>query len=142
MDNNETTEWTLVRLDLTALSSACNYANCQAGAIATGTFPCDINIPLASRFVSPLSQRYEERARSHRDFLRNGININSRLITDDDFLAELNANLTRRGNPEYCLLQDIAYAEAIEMIKSINENSCCLLSRFPKYVGDDGSIIA
>ena len=36
---------------LTAWQSVCNYKNCQAGAKATGTYPCDRNIPLTSNFV-------------------------------------------------------------------------------------------
>ena len=50
---------------LTAWSAACTYTNCQAGAIATGTIPCDVEIPLASKFLAPLHPRYEARARSH-----------------------------------------------------------------------------
>ena len=94
------------------------------------------------KYVSPLPQRFEERARSHREHNRQGININAKLITDDEFLTELNASLIRRENPNYCLLQNYtSYEEAIEWVKNIEENDCRLLSHFPKYVDKAGNVI-
>ena len=95
--------------------------------------------PLASHFVNPLHQMYDERARAHKEFIRNGVNINARLITDEEFLDELNRSLIRRENPEYCLLQrGLSYEESVEKIKSVDSNSCCLLSQFPKYINEEG----
>ena len=126
---------------LVAWHGACNYKNCQAAAIATGTYPCNEEIPLSSHFVKELNPIYQERARAHQQYVDSSLNINGKVITDDDVLDEINQYLIDNEAPEYCLKKEIeSYAEAIESIAAIEENGAKLLSAFPKYVDDDGQV--
>ena len=126
---------------LTAWSSACTYNNCQAGATATGTYPCRVDVPLHSHFVSPLNPRYADKARAHQEFVDKIININGRHINEENFLKELNEYLTAKKNQEYCLLHEgLTYTQAVEIIQNISENDCCLLSHFPKLLDSDGKV--
>ena len=121
---------------LTSWHSVCNYKNCQAGVAATATSPCNREVPLASRFVSPLHERYVQKARAHQDFLDKSFNINAKLMTDMDELNALNDKLKSNSCPDYCLLHN----EAMTIIAKIEENGSKLLSRFPMYCNQEGTI--
>lgn len=126
----------------TAWQSVCNLKNCQSGAKATGTWPCNRDVPLASPFVKELLPRYKERAQSHQEYISKTININGKLLTADDNLRELNEELIKRGAPDYCLIHEgIVYEEAIAMIAAINENNSLLLSPFPKFIDKEGKVM-
>ena len=127
---------------LTAWSSACTYNNCQAGAIATGTYPCNVDVALKSIFVTPLNPRYADRARIHQEFIDSTININGRIINDTDFLKSLDEYLSKSKNQEYCQLQEsINYQESVKKISELQENDCYLLSSFPKLIDNDGKVV-
>ena len=106
---------------LSAWQSVCNYKNCEAGAIATGTYPCNRDVALSSHFVSPLHERYAEKARAHEEYLEKSFNINGKLLTDEDALNALNQKLIDNESPEYCLLSanDSTYKENIAFIYCI-----------------------
>ena len=127
---------------LSAWQSVCNYKNCEAGAIATGTYPCNRDVALSSHFVSPLHERYAEKARAHEEYLEKSFNINGKLLTDEDALNALNQKLIDNESPEYCLLaaNDSTYEENIAFVAGIQENGSKLPSRFPSYCDDDGVI--
>ena len=127
---------------LTSWNSVCNYKNCQAGAAATATSPCNRDVPLSSRFVSPIQERYAEKARVHKEYLEKTFNISSKLMTNPNELDALNAKLIDNSGPEYCLLQDkeMTHEEVMQLISSIEENGSKLLSRFPMYCNDEGTI--
>ena len=127
---------------LTAWKSVCTLKNCQAGAKATGTVPCDVNVPLTSRFVEELNPLYQDKARAHEEYSRKAININAKIITDIDELNELNRNLESKESPEYCLLHEgITYEDAAKLIANLDTNNSRLLSRFPMYVDSEGKIV-
>ena len=127
---------------LTAWKSVCTLKNCQSGASATGTFPCNVEIPLASRFVEKLNPRYQEKAQAHREYAEKMININARVITDNEELSELNRKLQEKGSPDYCLIHEgIAYTDAAKLISSLDTNNCKLLSKFPKYIDAEGKVV-
>lgn len=126
---------------LTAWQCSCTYKNCQAGAQATGTYPCNKSIPLSSRFVQELDPRYAEKASAHQRYVERNVNISAKIITDDDNLQELSTFLMQNNAPDYCLLQErIPYEESMKNIAEINENNSKLLSSFPKYVDADNVV--
>ena len=126
---------------ITAWQSVCNLKNCQAGAKATGTWPCSREVPLASVFVNELHPRYRERALSHQEYINKTININGKLLTDEQNLRELNEKLHERNSPDYCLIHEgINYEEAVEIIAKIEENNSLLLSPFPKFIDHEGKV--
>ena len=126
---------------LTAWQSVCNYKNCQAGARATGTHPCNRAIPLSSRFVKELDERYAEKAIAHQRYIDNSININAKILNDDDMLHTLNEYLSSHQAPDHCLRKErLPYETTISNLAALNENDSKLLSPFPKYVAEDGTV--
>ena len=63
-------------------------------------------------------------------------------MTNPDELDALNAKLIDNSGPEYCLLQDneMTHEEVMQLISSIEENGSKLLSRFPMYCNEEGTI--
>ena len=97
------------------------------------------DIPLASRFVKNLDERYVEKARAHQKYVDNSININSKVLNDDEMLNILNEYLKENEVGEHCLLKErTSYESVMENIASIDENGSKLLSAFPKYVNEEG----
>ena len=126
---------------LTAWQSVCNFKNCQAGAKATGTHPCNRNIPISSRFVKELDERYVDKARAHQRYVDNSININSKVLNSDDMMDTLNRYLIANDTDEYCLLKErVPYETSMSNIAGIQQNGSKLLSAFPKYVNEEGII--
>ena len=97
---------------LVAWHSTCNYKNCQAAAAATGTYPCNVDIPLSSHFVKELNPAYQERTQSHQRYVDATLNINGKVITEQHTLNEINQYLQENEAPWYCLIKEIeSYAD-------------------------------
>lgn len=126
---------------LVAWHSTCNYKNCQAAAKVTGTYPCNRNVPLASHFVKELNPLYQERAKSHQRYVCSNLNINGKVINEDQALNDINQYLVDNAAPMYCLVQETkAYEDVLTYVVSIEENSSKMLSPFPKYIDADGKV--
>ena len=97
---------------------------------------------LYHNFVKVLDARYAEKARAHKKYVDNSININAKVLNDDEMLNILNEYLREHEVDDHCLLQDhIPYENAIENIAKIDANGSKLLSPFPKYVNSEGMLI-
>ena len=91
--------------------------------------------------LKELNPLYQERAKSHQRYVDSSLNINGKVINEDQTLNIINQYLVNNAAPTYCLVQETrSYEDVLEYVVSIEANSSKMLSPFPKYVDTDGMV--
>ena len=122
---------------LHAWSASCTYKNCVNGARKTGTYPVSFDAVCQSPFVRDIPPREAPRQRQER------LDINSRVITTPEAIAEINTMISRFERFRHLCLQPYegTYQRVAQNPVSYERNGCRLLSKLPPFITNADSII-
>ena len=119
-----------------------NIKSCSKSVQLTGTFPVDDEILFKGSFITKITPQLEqiinEKSKRKRGEQIN-ININSKLITDDDFLNEINEYIMDTKKHEHLAFEYYSgdYVQAIPQICKRTKNNCYFLSTIPSFIDEN-----
>lgn len=121
-----------------AWSETCTVEDCMMAAKVTSTYPYDPNIVLSSTFVHVLTIEEIEIMKKKRK--NNRLNINSKVITDLDFLDKLNHTVYQKESFRHiCVYQEVNYIDLCNEIKSGCYHDVNIFSRLHYFVPKDSA---
>ena len=120
---------------LHAWSAAATYKNCVKGAEKTGIYPVSFDAICASPFVREIPPTEVPRRRTER------LDINNRIITTPEAIAEINTSISRFEKFSYLCLHpyNCTYQRAAQNIVSNERNGCRMLSRLPAFIANNNN---
>lgn len=126
-----------VHAALLAWDVKANFKSCTKAAILTGTYPCDDELLRESIFVREIPAHLNQLITERRQRKKiETLNINNKLISEDEQLQEINDFIKTRPKHNYLCIEnyDKSYIEIVPEVCSEIHNECHFLSSIPPYI--------
>lgn len=120
-----------------------NFKSCAKAALLTGTHPCSDEFLRETIFVrevpAHLQQFLSEKKKRQRT---ETLNINNKLISDDEVYEEINEFIRTRPKHSYLCTENYngIYSELIPIICRETHNDCHFLGSIPPYIDEESHV--
>ena len=124
---------------LAGWDTACTRDNCDIAAKITGTFPCDVNEPLKSKYVRTLTQKEMDMFNKRREYAQNHFLVSGKLLTDADIFGKMMEHILQRPDLSHLYTPVVfndriaSYVEIVQYFSTFEKNGCKSLSRFSPF---------
>lgn len=119
-----------------AWSETCTVEDCLTAAKVTSTFPFDPNVVLSNTFVHVLTEEENEVMRKKRK--NNRLNINSKIITELDFLDKLNQHVLKKESFKHiCVYHEVNCIDLCNDLKNGSYYDVQIFSKLHHFVPND-----